>query len=116
MRNITNSFSIGTLKTVIIIQVLQKNIPYIVERVYINVRTLADKGGVGSLHSFPAVYTAAVIYRQTVFEDMGGFDENLFDFEDVDLSWRMFYRGYSFVFCTSLNAVTRLNPPTLRIT
>ena len=38
---------------------------------------------------FPLVQTANAAYRRSLFEQIGGFDENLTWWEDVEFSWRM---------------------------
>jgi len=42
---------------------------------------------------------ACVVYRREVYENLGGFDENMFMYcEDVDLSWRIRASGYKLIY------------------
>lgn len=42
---------------------------------------------------------ACVVYRRTVYEEVGGFDENMFMYcEDVDISWRIRAKGYKLIY------------------
>lgn len=42
---------------------------------------------------------ACVVYRREIFEQLGGFDENMFMYcEDVDLSWRIRAAGYRLIY------------------
>jgi len=45
----------------------------------------------------PAVISANLALRRSVFEEVGGFAEDLMTGEDIDLSWRLQLRGYTCV-------------------
>lgn len=57
---------------------------------------------------------AAVIIRRDIFEEVGGFDSNIFMYaEDVDLSWRFRLKGYHLRYCPSAT-VTHYSNVTLQ--
>lgn len=54
---------------------------------------------------------AAVAIRREVYEQLGGFDENLFMYcEDVDLSWRIRAAGYTIRYVPAAQVVHHSNP------
>ena len=55
-----------------------------------------DHGGAAGIEAC----RAAALYRKSILEEIGTFDENFFAyFEDVDLSWRANNAGYKCVLC-----------------
>jgi hypothetical protein len=52
-------------------------------------------------HQVSAVTAAALVLRQSVFQDVGGFDANCFavNYNDVDLCLRLMARGYRNLYC-----------------
>jgi cellulose synthase/poly-beta-1,6-N-acetylglucosamine synthase-like glycosyltransferase len=63
---------------------------------------------------FPAIYTAGAMYRRDAFEALNGFNEELWDFEDIDLSWRLLYAGFVLCHEPAATLFSRFNPPTIR--
>ena len=61
----------------------------------------------------PYVPTAAVVYRRSVLEAMGGFDEGLRNGEDVDLVWRVVAAGHTVRYEPAVE-VTHRNRPSWR--
>ena len=61
----------------------------------------------------PAGLAANMAVRRAAFEAVGGFDEELFVGEDIDLSWRLQLAGYTF--CIAPDAVVaKRDPPRMR--
>lgn len=61
-----------------------------------------DQGQHDGIHEVLAVSTAGALIRRKVFEELGGFDQNLELFrDDVDFGWRVRVAGYSVIAVSS---------------
>jgi len=82
-------------------------------------RTGRDPGQYDRIEELLGAKGASLTVRRKAFEQVGGYDPSLFiQFDDVDLCWRMWLRGYKVVFAPKsvvyhVGSTTKGSPPRL---
>ena len=63
-----------------------------------------------SIHETSAVTSACMMVRRTVFEELGGFDEELRNFDDYDFCLRLREQGYKIIYTPYAKALHLESP------
>jgi hypothetical protein len=63
-----------------------------------------------SLFAKNTIHSASLMYRKTIFEQIGGFDESLDNQEEYEFNLRCLHSGFKLAYCNSPLAIYRRHP------